>query len=395
MTAMRMTESVKAPAGRTVGYPFGTAQLWAGTAGVLFVLAVGESILRDGGEQADDLLPWALGATAPVAFVNRAPRVASVICVLAMIVQQSDSNNPPLVSCFVALALVLCAAGFHVQVAFSACLAVPFLYNAVSPFNNDDAGARSFLEFVVASSALGFGMLLRSRGTLIEERDASVAAHTATLREQSLLAERTRIARELHDVVAHHISAIAIQAESARFTIPALPEEGADRFAAIGDSARAALDEMRRVLGVMRAPVDAAELEPQPGFDQLSALIDEHRTLGGDVRFSVRGPVSTLPDGVELVAYRIVEEALTNVRRHADEAAVEVSLDYTPTLLRVAVRDFGPGRSVGLGDDAGPGGFGLIGMRERVEAIGGTLTAGDHAEGGFEIVADLPVISDA
>jgi signal transduction histidine kinase len=360
---------------------------------VLFVLGVGESILRDHGENADDLLPWVLGATAPVAFVNRAPRVASVICVVSMIVQQSDSNYALLVSCVVALAFVLCAAGYHVHVAFAAGLAVPFLYNAVSPFNGDEAGARGFLEFVVASAALGFGMLLRSRGTLIEERDASLAAHTVTLREQSLLEERTRIARELHDVVAHHISAIAIQAESARFTIPALPEEGADRFAAIGDSARAALDEMRRLLGVMRAPVDAAELAPQPGFDQLSALIDEHRALGGDVRFSVRGPVAALPDAVELVAYRVVQEALTNVRRHADGAAVEVSVDYTPTLLRVAIRDHGPGGSLGFGD-ATAGGYGLVGMRERVEAIGGTLTVGDHAEGGFEIVADLPVASD-
>jgi signal transduction histidine kinase len=388
------TERVKAFTGRAVGYPFGTLQLWVGAAGLLFVLAVGESILRDGGERADDLLPWALGATAPVAFVNRSPRLAAVICVLAMIVQQSDSNNPPLVSCLVALALVLCAAGFHVHVAFSAGLAVPFLYNAVSPFNGDDPGARSFLEFVVASAALGFGLLLRSRGTLMEERDASVAAHTATLREQSLLAERTRIARELHDVVAHHISAIAIQAESARFTIPALPEEGSERFAAIGDSARAALDEMRRLLGVMRAPVAAAELVPQPGFDQLSALIEEHRTLGGEVRFSVRGPVAALPEAIELVAYRIVEEALTNVRRHADGAAVEVSLDYTATLLRVAVRDHGPGSSTGTGDGADEGGYGLVGMRERVEAIGGTLTLGEHAEGGFEIVADLPVANE-
>ena len=200
--------------------------------------------------------------------------------------------------------------------------------------------------FVVAIAALGFGMVLRSRGTVIEERDASVAAHSATLREQSLLAERTRIARELHDVVAHHISAIAIQAESARFTTPGLPELGADRFAAIGDSARAALDEMRRLLGVMRAPVDAAELAPQPGFDQLNALIDEHRSLGGEVRFSVRGPVAELPVAVELIAYRVVQEALTNVRRHANGAAVEVSLDYTPTLLRVSVRDHGPGVSL-------------------------------------------------
>ncbi len=110
------------------------------------------------------------------------------------------------------------------------------------------------------------------------------------------------------------------------------------------------------------------------------------------MRFSVRGTVSALPDAVELVAYRVVQEALTNVRRHADGAGVEVSVDYTPTLLRVAVRDHGPGNSEL--SDAAAAGFGLVGMRERVEAIGGTLTAGDHAEGGFEIVADLPVASD-
>jgi signal transduction histidine kinase len=393
MAAMPATDRVKAlVTGRDVGYPFGTRELWVGAAVVLLVLAVGESILRESGELADDLLPAALATTAPVAFVNRLPRLAAALCAFAMIVLQADQNRPTLVVCVIALALVLCAAAFHLHVGYSALFAFPFLINAVTPFNGDDAGARSFLVFVVAIAALGFGLALRSRGMLIEERDASVAAHAATLREQSLLAERTRIARELHDVVAHHISAIAIQAESARFTTPGLPELGADRFLAIGDSARSALDEMRRLLGVMRAPVEAAELAPQPGFDQLNALIEQHRALAGEVRFSVRGPVAELPVAVELIAYRVVQEALTNVRRHANGAAVEVSLDYTPTLLHVSVRDHGPGVSAEVGDDADAG-FGLVGMRERVEAIGGTFTAGDHADGGFEIVADLPVES--
>lgn len=141
MAAVPANERAKAFVGRADGYPFGTFQLWVGAAVLMFVLSVNESILREDGEQADDLLPWALGATAPVAFVNRWPRVAAVICVLSIIVQQSDSNNPPLVSCVVALALVLCAAAYHVHVAFSVCLVVPFLYNAVSPFNGDDPGA--------------------------------------------------------------------------------------------------------------------------------------------------------------------------------------------------------------------------------------------------------------
>jgi signal transduction histidine kinase len=390
--AMSVTDRLRALfASPAPGYPFGTLQVWIGLALVLFVAAVGESIGRDGGEQADDLLPTVLGTTAPVAFANRAPRAAAVICVVAMVAQHSDSNNPRLVASVVALGLVLCAAGFHLSVTWAGFLVVPFVFNAVSPFNGDDPGAGSFLLFVVASGALGIGLLLRSRGAAVEERDASVAAHTATLREQSLLAERTRIARELHDVVAHHISAIAIQAETARFTTPELPELGAERFEAIGDSARAALDEMRGLLGVMRAPVDAAGRAPQPGFDQLTALIDEHRTLGGELRFSVRGPVAQLSDAAGLVAYRVVEEALTNARRHAPRAPVEVSLDYTPTLLRIAVRDHGPGLGPATGGDEAATGFGLIGMRERVEALGGTFTCGDHAEGGFEIVVDLPV----
>jgi signal transduction histidine kinase len=392
MAGMPATDRVKAlVTGRAVGYPFGTAELWVGMAVVLLVLAVGESIAHEDGEKADALLPTALATVAPVAFVNRLPRVAAAICAIAMIAQQSDSNTPTLVSGAVAFALVLCAAAFHLHVAYSVAIAVPFLFNAVTPFNGDNASARSFLVFVIAVAVVAFGVMQRSRGTVIEERDASVAAHAATLREQSLLAERTRIARELHDVVAHHISAIAIQAETARFTTPGLSEQGADRFAAIGDLARAALDEMRQLLGVMRAPVESTGLAPQPGLGELNALIDEHRALGGDVRFSVRGPIVVLPEAVGLVAYRVVQEGLTNARRHAPGSAVEASLDYTPTLLRVAVRDHGPGSPMQQGEDADPEGFGLVGMRERVEAIGGTLTLGDHAEGGFEIVADLPV----
>jgi signal transduction histidine kinase len=390
MAAMSAIDRAQALFKRVPGSPFGNPQLWVGTAVVLLVVAVGESVVREGGEQADALLPTAVGATAPVAFVNRLPRLAAAISAVAVLAQESDSNAPTLGACVVAVVLVLCAAALHLSVVSSAVIASPFLINAVTPFNGDDPGARSFLVFVVAVAALGFGALLRSRGAVVAERDASVAAHAATRREQSLLAERSRIARELHDVVAHHISAIAIQAESARFVTPGLTEQGAERFAAIGDSARAALDEMRRLLGVMRSP-DAADLAPQPGLGQLNGLIDEHRSLGGRVRFGVRGPVTALPEAIELVAYRVMQEALTNVRRHAPAAAVDASLDFTPSLLRVAVRDDGPGSQPLDGGPVGAAGFGLVGMRERVEAIGGTLAAGDHPDGGFEIVADLPV----
>src|SRR5579863_1691894 len=187
--------------------------------------------------------------------------------------------------------------------------------------------------------------------------------------------ERARIARELHDVVAHHISMIAVQAETARLTTPGLTESGAQRFAAIGDTARAGLTEMRRLLGVLRedavtgsqdAAGDEAALprladrHPQPGLPQLGGLVDEARDASGSAaRLIVSGAVTRLDPGVELAVYRIVQEALTNARRHAPGAAVDVELRYADDVLRLRVRDNGPGP---------PGsprtGHGLLGMRE-------------------------------
>jgi signal transduction histidine kinase len=213
--------------------------------------------------------------------------------------------------------------------------------------------------------------------------------------------ERARIARELHDVVAHHISVIAVQAETARLTTPGLPDAGAQRFAAIGDTARAGLTEMRRLLGVLREDADlaepdlpglpgpparpSAERQPQPGLPQLGELIDEARAASGTVvRLIVSGPVTRLDPGVELAAYRIVQEALTNARRHAAGAAVDVELRYAGDALRLRIRDNGPG----LADRHT--GHGLLGMRERAAAVGGSLQTGEAPGGGFRIEAELP-----
>lgn len=199
--------------------------------------------------------------------------------------------------------------------------------------------------------------------------------------------ERARIAHELHDVVAHHISMIAVQAEAARLTVPGMPPEGAKRLLGIGDTARAALTEMRRLLGVLREDAgDDDPRRPQPGLGQLNELLDEARELAGaSTRLIVRGRVGPLDPGVELTAYRIVQEALTNARRHATGAAVDVDLEYRDDALRVRVRDNGPGPP-----DAVPEGHGLAGMRERVAAVGGTVSAGAGPVGGFVVEAVLP-----
>jgi len=225
--------------------------------------------------------------------------------------------------------------------------------------------------------------------------------------------ERARIARELHDVVAHHISMIAVQAETARLTTPGLPAAGAQRFAAIGDTARAGLTEMRRLLGVLREDaeqhketgpdLERAGLErpdagragagrptagrrPQPGLPQLGDLVDGAREASGSVvRLIMSGPVTRLDPGVELAAYRIVQEALTNTRRHAPGAAVDVELRYAEDALRLRIRDNGPGHQAWSHT-----GHGLLGMRERAAAVGGALQAGDARGGGFCVEAELP-----
>jgi signal transduction histidine kinase len=235
---------------------------------------------------------------------------------------------------------------------------------------------------------LGRWVLERMRSEAVE-REATRQAVAETLLEHAARGERARIARELHDVVAHHISMISVQAETARLTTPGLPPDGAKRLLAIGDTARAALTEMRRLLGVLRDDAGAEPTRaPQPGLPQLVELVDEARASGAaSTRLIVSGEVGPLDPGIELTAYRIVQEALTNARRHAPGAAVDVELNYAGDRLRVRVRDNGPG-SAGAADQRG---HGLLGMRERVAAVGGELRTGPGRPGGFLVEASLPV----
>ncbi|MET0965342.1 MAG: sensor histidine kinase [Nakamurella sp.] len=245
--------------------------------------------------------------------------------------------------------------------------------------------------------AVGFGMALRVRSDAAENQ-AVHNAYLDTLLEHSARGERARIARELHDVVAHHISIIAVQAETARLTVPDMPAAGAKRLLAIGETARAALTEMRRLLGVLRedTPAGPADRVPQPGLDQLNDLLDEAREVTGTgTRLILTGRPVALDPGVELAAYRIVQEALTNARRHAAGAAIDVEMHYTSSCLRLLIRDNGPGLGEKRGDaaPAGPAdgtGHGLTGMRERAAAVGGQLRAGSAVSGGFLIEATLP-----
>ena len=241
---------------------------------------------------------------------------------------------------------------------------------------------------LAAAAPIAVGAAIARRARADEARQGAARAMLAdTLTEHLARGERARIARELHDVVAHHISMIAVQAETARLTTPGLPAAGAQRFAEIGDTARAGLTEMRRLLGVLREDVEGAvgDRQPQPGLAQLAELIDSAREASGAAaRLIVSGPVDSFDPGVELAAYRIVQEALTNTRRHAPGAAVDVELRYSGDSLRLRVRDNGPGPS------ASGSGHGLLGMRERAATVGGSLRTGPAPGGGFLVEAELP-----
>ncbi|MFJ4650829.1 sensor histidine kinase [Nocardia sp. NPDC088792] len=197
--------------------------------------------------------------------------------------------------------------------------------------------------------------------------------------------ERLRIARELHDVVAHHITLVNAQAGVAHHLMRTNPEHAYQALERIRDTSRTALDDLRATVGVLRAGDDSAHARtPSPGLADLGELVQSFRHAGLDVTVETSGDAAELPPLTDLTAYRIVQEALTNTRKHAGAASARVRLDYRPDRLRVTIDDDGH-------DPAGGGsGYGLIGMRERVKAVGGTLIARQRPEGGFRVTAELP-----
>ena len=226
----------------------------------------------------------------------------------------------------------------------------------------------------------GYYLALEDRARQLEaERDAQAQIATA--------AERARIARELHDVIAHHVSVMVVQADGARYMLRADPGRAETAVAAISRTGRQALAEMRRLLGVLRAGDEIAQLAPVPGLGQLRELLDEARNAGLSVDFALRGSPRRLPEGAELAAYRVVQESLTNTRKHGGlAAAARVSLDYQPDGLLVEVTDDGLGAAA-VPDGAG---HGLTGMHERLSMYGGTVEAGPLAGGGYRVSAWLP-----
>ncbi|WP_438485637.1 sensor histidine kinase [Streptomyces sp. S186] len=249
-----------------------------------------------------------------------------------------------------------------------------------------DLLAEWFVLTVAILAAVSMGDAVRAREETQRERAAAQARVLAMERRQAAEAERAAIARELHDVVAHSVSVIAVQAESATYTTPGLSPQARDGFQQIAASARASMAELRRLLGVLRTDgEDRTGTAPQPTLDGLGDLMAQHRSVGGEVELRISGDRVELPTSCELSAYRIVQEGLTNVRRHAPGAHAVVEIDYQPDRLAVRIADDGPGP---------PGvvhsGHGLAGMQERAALLGGKLSAGRGRDGGFLVEAEIP-----
>jgi signal transduction histidine kinase len=252
----------------------------------------------------------------------------------------------------------------------------------------------SVLNLMLATTVFWIGWVMRNRREKVEE--LSERARFAEERQEALAAqavadEQRRIARELHDVVAHHISVIGVMSEGAKRVLRSDPEAAEEALTTVNQTARTALREMRDILTVLRQGHDeggSADLEPQPTVDSLRALVAQTKDAGLPVRYTVRGEEYPLPTGVSLAVYRIVQEALTNTLKHAGpRARAGVVVDYGEREFRISVGDSGHGAPVVSGFS---GGHGLIGMRERATLYGGTLEAGPRPGGGYLVEARFP-----
>jgi signal transduction histidine kinase len=306
----------------------------------------------------------------------------------------NGSQQPPFEP-FVAGIVACFALGFHSRrrqlrlgvTAFAATVAVG---TAVAYATGDPSLGNGLPAVIWWLAAIAIGRGLRERQSLVDllrERTTRLERDRERDLAEAAMEERARIARELHDVIAHAVSVMVVQAGAERRMLDAGQARTADALITIERSGREALGELRRLLGVLRARDRSDKLAPQPGLAELPELVAEARGAGQTVDWHVEGDPVPLPAGLDLTAYRIVQEALTNARKHAPGACTDVRLRWHPTELEIEVVDDGPGRS----SQSNGTGHGLIGMRERAALYGGTLMAAPGRGGGFHVRAQLPI----
>ena len=331
----------------------------------------------------DDALPLhVLGATLmtlPLAFRRVRPWIPGVAFLPAMLLDSVWVVPVNSFGEFVAAMLVVYSLAVHATPrgamlggsAFTVAITVFLIRDPMT-----QSVAQALSTILVLLAWVGIGLFVRRRSGEVDLRTRQAADE-----------ERTRIARELHDLVGHAVSLMTVQAGVGRVALAGEDPGRADQaLEAVETAGRQALDELRRVLGILHTPGDLGDpFAPQPSVDAVEGLIDQHRDAGLPVSFHLEGEPRLLPAGLSLTVYRIVQEALTNVRKHAGAPATEVTLRYGPDQVDVEVRDHGPGPRGRVRT-----GHGLAGMAERVSLYGGRLRAGQDPAGGFLIAAEVP-----
>jgi signal transduction histidine kinase len=330
----------------------------------------------------------ALVTTAPLAWRRVAPLATLVAVVVAISVTSVLIDSFETLYVFLTGLLATYSAGAHADrrralIGIAVVAVWIFVGFAIDP-NRGGFGDYAFVA-ILFGGAWALGIALRTRGlhAASAERRAEVAEHE---REVAVAHERARIARELHDVVARTVSLMVIQTGAVRRRIQRERPDDAELLVEVESAGRDAIEELRRLLGILREPGEALSLSPQPGLERLEPLVAQVRDAGLAVDLRVEGARAAIPAGVDLAAYRIVQESLTNALKHAGRARADVLVRYGPRALAIEVTDDGPGASNGGGT-----GHGLVGMRERAALYGGTLEAGPRPEGGFAVRATLPL----
>jgi signal transduction histidine kinase len=330
-----------------------------------------------------------LGCSLPFYFRRRAPFASLMSCTVCLVVLASFQYPASVQSqMLVFLAYTLGSWADGARRAFGlATIAVGLIIVAAIGIP-DSSTANLVLSgaFYAASYAIGSSMRNRRLyNEQLEQRAADLERERDEEAKRAVADERLRIAQELHDVVAHSMGVIAVQAGVGAHVIDKDPGEAKKSLEAIASTSRSTLTEIRRLLGVLRADERGA-YQPAPGLADLDQLVDDLGAAGLPVELTIEGSVRDVPPGVDLTAYRIVQEALTNVLKHAGPAHADVRVDYAPGTLRLEIVDDGRG----VNGRAGINGHGLLGMRERVGVYGGSLDAGPAPGGGFRVLAELP-----
>ena len=345
---------------------------------------------------------WVLATTLPLAVRRRYPDAVAVVIAIAYIGGQFRGSQEQQVTSGVLFAAIYTLGAWgrnparsrllrlSIIVAMFVWLAASFVVFAGAMGGPATKASLAFNSFVVNTAFFAFCYLMGDavrqsvrRSHELEEQAAELRAAQALAAEQAVLGERVRIAREVHDVVAHHVSVMGIQASACRRALDKDPARARTALAAIEDSARNAVDELRRMLGALRTGA-APQVGSPAGIDRLPEIADRARDSGLTVRYAVYGDPVPLPGSLSQAAYRIVQEAVTNTLKHAHAQVLDVRVRYLDGQLELDVTDDGRGGS------AASGGLGLVGMRERVAVHDGTLENGPHPDGGYRVRARFP-----